>query len=458
MADLNEDVKRPPQSEEAEQAVLGGLMLESRHLDDVIDILSAEDFHIHTHRSIFRAIKNVAEDIGAADAVTVSDHLSNNGELEGVGGIDYLRRMVDNTPTVAHIKDYARIVRDRSVLRRLIETTTDISARAYQPDGMSPLDILDDAEQKIYEISDEHGKHAAGLVHLERPLSEAVNRIDQASKNESHITGISTGFKELDEMTSGLQKGDLIIIAGRPSMGKTALAMNIVTNAAIREKKSVAVFSIETPGRDLAVRMLSSISHVNCKRLFSGRLSESDYDNKIGPAISLLNTGPIFIDDTGRLSPLDVRSRVRRLVREKKIQLDMIVVDYLQLMSSSETVRGENRVTEIARMTRSLKILAKEMDVPVVVLSQLSRAARDRTDKRPIMSDLRESGAIEQDADLILFLHREDEIPEDGKMDLLIAKHRNGPVGELNLVFLREYVRFDNYAPDVATMDVGAMH
>ncbi len=456
MADASEDLKRPPQSEEAEQAVLGGLMLESRHLDDVIDILSAEDFHIHTHRSIFRAISAIAEDSGSADAVTVSDHLSSNGELESVGGLGYLRTMVDNTPSIAHIKDYARIVRERAILRRLIEASTNIAMRAYQPGGKSAGEVLDEAEQGVFAISEEHRKHETGFVPLQEALGRTLTRIEEVAGSDSHLTGVATGFVDLDAMTSGLQKGDLIIIAGRPSMGKTSLAMNIATHVALKERKPVAVFSMEMPVMQLTMRLLSSVSSLSMQKLRNARtLNDDDYAKSIGPATKLLNSrGQIFIDDTGQLSPLEVRARLRRLMRDNKTELGLVVVDYLQLMSSSEMVRGENRATEIARMTRSLKILAKEMDVPVVVLSQLNRAARERADKKPIMSDLRESGAIEQDADLILFLHREDEIPEDGKMDLLIAKHRNGPVGVLNLTFRGDIVRFENHTP----MDVADMH
>jgi replicative DNA helicase len=436
-------LKIPPHSIEAEQSVLGGLMLDNQSWDRVGDIITADDFYRRDHRLIFNAIAALCEANGPADVVTVSEQLEKSAELETAGGLAYLGALANNTPSAANITAYATIVRERAVVRELLRAANEISASTYTPDGRNASELLDYAEKRIFDIS-ETGHRRGEFQPINRLLSQAVDRIDQLYRSPSSITGVSTGFSDLDDLTSGLQAADLIIIAGRPSMGKTSLAMNIAENAAVGHKVPVAVFSMEMPGSQLAMRMMASLGRINAHRVRTGKLDDEDWP-RLTSAVSLLNEAPIFIDDSPGLTPLELRARARRLKREKG--LGLILIDYLQLMQSTDT--EENRATEISNITRALKGLAKELNVPVIAMSQLNRSVESRNDKRPVMSDLRESGAIEQDADVILFIYRDEvynkDSAEKGTAEILIAKQRNGPTGEVKLTFLGEYTRFENY-------------
>jgi replicative DNA helicase len=438
-----ERLRLPPHSVEAEQSLLGGLMLDQRAWDQIADIVSAEDLYRADHRLIFSAVAALVERNQPPDAVTVSEHLQRLGELEAAGGLPYLARLVQDTPSAANIRAYARIVRERAMLRQLIEIGGDIAASAHGSEGLSVDEIVDAAEQKVFEIADRGQRRGAGFKSLKQILPGTIDRLDMLSHSTSEITGISSGFAEMDRMTAGLQRGELIIVAGRPSMGKTTLAMNIAENAAIGGQVPTAIFSMEMSAEQLSFRMIGSIGRVNQTRLRTGKVTEQDW-SRIDSAVSLMTAAPIFIDDSGALTPTEVRARARRLKREHG--LGLIVVDYLQLMQVTGTV--ENRATEISEISRSLKALSKELDVPVIALSQLNRSVEQRQDKKPVMSDLRESGAIEQDADLIVFIYREEvyepDTPRKGIADIIIAKQRNGPVGEFHLTFLGEYTKFEN--------------
>ncbi len=438
-------LKVPPQAMEAEQSVLGGLLLDNRRWDEVADVVSDEDFYSQTHREIFRAILALCEDNHPADVVTASEWLEKNGRLDTVGGLAYLGSLAKNTPSTANLVAYARIVRERSILRRLIGAATDIVESAYSPEGRSPSEILDHAEQVIFEIAQRDSRRRSGFMPLKGLLTQAIDRIEELFDSESPLTGVPTGFTDLDDMTSGLQPSDLIIIAGRPSMGKTSLAMNIAENAAVGCKLPVAVFSMEMPGEQLAMRMLASLGRINAHRIRTGKLSDDDWP-RLTSAVGLLNDAPIYVDDTPALTPLELRSRARRLHREHG--LGLLIVDYLQLMQATDST--ENRATEISNITRSLKIMAKELNVPLIAMSQLNRSLESRPNKRPVMSDLRESGAIEQDADVILFIYRDEVYNEDsadkGTAEIIVGKQRNGPTGTVRLTFLGEYTRFENYA------------
>ncbi len=438
-----EVLKVPPQHIEAEQSVLGGLLLDNTSFDRIADALGADDFYRREHRLIFNAIRVLCQESTPADAVTVAEHLEKHGDLEHAGGLAYVGSLANNTPSAANIAAYAAIVRERAILRRLIQASGEISAAAYSPEGRSALEVLDRAEERILEIS-ETGNRRGNFQPITALLSQAVERIDQLFRSDSPLTGVPTGFADLDEMTSGLQPGDLIIIAGRPSMGKTSLAMNIAENAAVGHKTPVAIFSLEMPGSQLAMRMMASLGRINAHKVRTGKLDDDDWP-RLTSAVNLLNDAPLYIDDTPALTPMELRARARRLKREHN--LGMIIVDYLQLMQATET--EENRATEISNITRSLKALAKELSVPLIAMSQLNRSVESRQDKRPVMSDLRESGAIEQDADVILFIYRDEvynkDSAEKGKAEVIIGKQRNGPTGEVPLTFLGEYTRFENY-------------
>ena len=437
-------LKIPPHSIEAEQSVLGGLLLDNQAFDRVGDILTADDFYRRDHRLIFCAISALIESGSPADVVTVSESLAKSGELDTAGGLAYLGALANNTPSAANIGAYAGIVRERSVLRELLRAASDISSATFQQDGRSAGELLDFAEKRIFDIS-EKGHRRGEFSPISRLLSAAVDRIDVLYRSTSPITGVATGFNDLDNMTSGLQPADLVIIAARPSMGKTSLAMNMAENAAVGHKIPVAVFSMEMPGSQLAMRMMASLGRINAHRLRTGKLDDDDWP-RLTSAVSLLNEAPIFIDDTAGLTAMELRARARRLKREHG--LGLVIVDYLQLMQGSAE-GDENRATEISNITRALKGLAKELHVPVIAMSQLNRSVEQRQDKRPVMSDLRESGAIEQDADVILFIYRDEvynkESPHKGTADIIIGKQRNGPTGEVRLTFLGEYTRFENY-------------
>ncbi len=443
-----EDVLRlPPQAIEAEQSILGSMMLDNRVIDEITMELETRDFYRSDHQVIYNEIIALDEKGQAADVVTVSESLTNLGEIDKVGGLAYLGTLAKNTPNTGNVKSYAKIVRERAILRRLIESANDIIQTAYQPDGKEPEEVLDFAEELIFDIAKNNNQAKAGFRKIDSLLADAVDKVEELFKTKKVITGVASGFVDLDKKTTGLQGGDLVIVAGRPSMGKTSFAMNLVEEAAISQNLPVAVFSMEMPGAQLATRMLASLSRVNATKLRTGQLDSDDWP-KLTSAVGLLNDKSIYIDDTPALSPLEVRSRARRLAAEHEHGLGMIMIDYLQLMRGGDS--SENRTLEISNITRSLKGLAKELDCPIVVLSQLNRSLEQRTDKRPIMSDLRESGAIEQDADLIMFIYRhevyEPETEQKGSAEIIIAKQRNGPIGKVRLTFLGEFTRFENAA------------
>ncbi len=440
-------LKVPPNSIEAEQALIGGLMLNAQAWDKIADVVVGEDFYRKDHRLIFAAIANLVESGSPCDVVTVSEHLDSRGELEQAGGLEYLATLANETAGAANARAYANIVRERATLRALINAGNEISGNAFASDGRTASQVLDDAERMVFEIAEKGSRGRKGFKSLKQILPEAVDRIDLLHQSEGSITGISTGYHEFDKLTAGLQAGDLVIVAGRPSMGKTTLALNVAENAAIGMKVPTAIFSMEMPSQQLAFRMISSLGRVDQTHLRTGNFPDEDW-SRINTAVQLMSDAPIFIDDTPSLSPTEIRARARRLHREHG--LGLIVIDYLQLMQ----VEGskENRATEISEISRSLKALAKELELPVIALSQLNRSVEQRTDKRPVMSDLRESGAIEQDADLIIFIYREEvynqDTPRKGIADIAIAKQRNGPIGDFPLTFVGRYTKFENWVPD----------
>lgn len=448
VADSTQNLKVPPHSIEAEQSVLGGLMLDNRAWEQIADRMSEEDFYRKEHRLIFRSIASLEAADKPFDVVTLSEELEKTHELNDAGGLVYLGRLAKETPSAANIRAYADIVRERSVLRQLIEIGTDIAGSAYNPEGRESKELLDEAERKVYQIAEQGTRTGNGFVGIKKLLTKTVEQIDYLFEQEGHITGVPTGFSEFDDMTTGLQKGDLVIVAGRPSMGKTTFAMNMAENAAIASKVPVAVFSMEMPAESLAMRMISSLGRIDQHHLRTGQLTDDDWP-RITSAVSILSEAKVFVDDTPALSPTELRARARRLKREHG--LGMIVIDYLQLMQIAGG--GENRATEISEISRSLKALAKELEVPVIALSQLNRSLEQRPNKRPVMSDLRESGAIEQDADLIVFIYRDevynDESPDKGTAEIIIGKQRNGPIGTTRLTFLGKYTKFENYIPEM---------
>lgn len=440
-------LKVPPNSIEAEQSLIGGLMLDHAAWEKVADVISADDFYRKDHRLIFAAIANLAKTNNPCDVVTVSEYLDNRGELEQSGGLEYIATLANETPGAANARAYAKILRERSVLRALINAGNEISGSAFATDGRMASELVDAAERLVFEIAEKGSRGRAGFKHLKNILPQAVDRIDVLHQSEGEITGISTGFTEFDKLTAGLQPGELIVIAGRPSMGKTSLAINIAENAAIGSKVPTAIFSMEMPSQQLAFRMISSLGRVDQAHLRTGRFPDEDW-SRINTAVQLMSDAPIFIDDSAGLSPTEIRARSRRLHREHG--LGLIVIDYLQLMQVPGS--RENRATEISEISRSLKALAKELELPIIALSQLNRSVEQRPDKRPIMSDLRESGAIEQDADLILFIYREEvynpDTPRKGIADISIAKQRNGPIGDFPLTFVGRYTKFENWMPE----------
>lgn len=443
----------PPHSMEAEQSVIGGLLLENSAWDRIADVVTGEDFYRHEHRVIFRSISKLVNESRPADVITVQEELERNDELEATGGFNYLVTLAQNTPSAANIRRYAEIVRERSVMRRLAEVGTEIARSAYNPQGRDAGQLLDEAENKVFQIAESTAKSKQGFLEMPTLLKQVVERIDMlyARDNPDDVTGVPTGFIDLDKKTSGLQPGDLIIVAGRPSMGKTAFSINIAEHVAIEAKLPVAVFSMEMGGSQLVMRMLGSVGRLDQHVLKTGRL-EDEHWGRLNEAVVKLSDAPMFIDETAGLTALELRARARRLARQFGGKLGLIVIDYLQLMSGSG--RSDNRAGELGEISRSLKALAKELQVPVVALSQLSRSVEQRTDKRPMMSDLRESGAIEQDADLIMFMYRDEyynaETQFKGLAECIIGKHRNGPTGKVFLTFIGQFTKFDNaaYVPD----------
>jgi replicative DNA helicase len=440
-----EQLKVPPHSIEAEQSVLGGLMLSPDHWEGVSGLLMAEDFYRQGHRKIFRTIAALAEANSGLDVITLSESLHHKGELDEVGGLAYLGELASNTPGVANIQAYADIIRERSTLRQLIAAANSTADASFFPEGRDAEELLSDAEQRLSEISEGRPK-TGGPEEVNPLLKRAVERIDEMFRNGGGMTGLSTGFTDLDEMTSGLQKSDLVIVAARPSMGKTAFAMNLVENAVMGQDRPVVVFSMEMPSEAIVMRMLSSLGRINQSNIRSGQLAEEDWP-RLTSAVAKLKDRPLFIDDTPALSPAEMRSRCKRIQREHG-DIAMIVLDYLQLMQIPGQQRS--RVEEISEISRSLKIMGKEFNCPVVALSQLNRGLEQRPNKRPINSDLRESGAIEQDADVIAFIYRDEvyneESPDKGVAEIIIGKQRNGPIGNCRLAFIGEFTRFENLA------------
>jgi len=449
MDEVTEALKIPPHSIDAEQSLLGGLMLENMAWEKVGDVVVEEDFYRRDHRLIFRAIAKLADESVPFDVVTLSEWLDKHGELSGVGGLSYLATLANNTPSAANIKAYADIVRERSVLRQLIQVGTEISDSAFNTEGRPSDELLDNAERLVFKIAEQGAKNKGGFASITNVLTDVVDRIGELFEQDTTVTGLPTGWDDFDEKTSGFQPGDLVIVAGRPAMGKTTFSMNMAEYAAIKSEKPVAVFSMEMPAEQLARRMLSSLGRINQGKLRTGKLDDDDWP-RLTAAVSLLSDKPLFIDDSPALSPNEVRSRCRRLAREHG-QLGLVLIDYLQLMQ----VPGlkENRTAEISEISRSLKGLAKELEVPVIALSQLNRGLEQRPNKRPVMSDLRESGAIEQDADIIIFIYRDEvynpESPDKGTAEIIIGKQRNGPIGTVRLTFLGKYTRFENFTPDM---------
>ncbi len=442
----------PPNNVQAEQSLLGALLLENSTWDLIGDKVREDDFYRHEHRLIFRAISMLAEDDQPIDVVTLSEALEKRKLLEDIGGIPYLAEIDANTASAANAVHYARIVRFNSVLRQLVRVGANISDLAFDTEGRGEAEILDAAETLVFKIAEQLTR-GGGFEPISKLLSKAMDKIDELFQREESITGLPTGFIDLDMKTSGLQPADLIIVAGRPSMGKTSFAMNLAENVAIKTAKGVAIFSMEMPGDSLAMRMMSSLGQIDQHRVRTGKLTDDDWP-RLTSAVTMLNQAPMFIDDTPALSPTELRARVRRLQRDLKREdkeLGLIVIDYLQLMQSS--TQGENRATEISAISRSLKALAKELNVPVIALSQLNRSLEQRPNKRPVMSDLRESGAIEQDADLIVFIYRDEvyneDSPDKGVAEIIISKQRNGPIGTVKLAFLGQYTKFENLAENL---------
>jgi replicative DNA helicase len=443
-----DSLKLPPHSLEAEQSVLGGLLLDNDAADKVGDILAAADFYSDAHRLVYAHVLKLVADGKPADVVTVSESLASVEKLDYIGGLAYLGALVQNVPTAANIRHYAQIVRDRSILRQLAGTAGEIADSAYNPLGRSAKEILDQAEAKVLHIAEQGERGAQQFAEIGTLLAGVVERIETLYNRDdpSDVTGVPTGFSDLDRMTSGFQPGDLVIIAGRPSMGKTSLALNIGEHVALDAKLPIAVFSMEMGASQLALRMIGSVGRLDQHKLRTGRLAAEDWD-KLSSALGRLSEAPILIDETPALNAIELRSRARRLTKTYG-KLGLVIVDYLQLMQASS--QGENRATEISEISRAMKSLAKELKVPVVALSQLNRSLEQRPNKRPVMSDLRESGAIEQDADVILFIYRDEvynpDTQDKGVAEIIIGKQRNGPIGTVRLTFLGEYTRFENFA------------
>jgi replicative DNA helicase len=442
-------LRAPPHSIQGEQSVLGGLMLENSAWDQIADRVTDVDFYRREHQLIFRAIHELAEQSKPFDVITLSEELERVAALNDVGGLAYLGTLAKDTPSAANIRAYADIVREYSVMRQLIKVGTEIADSGFQPEGKDSAALLDVAEQKVFEISEQMSRGGGGFASIKNLLTKAVDRIETLFQQDEPITGLSSGFNDFDDMTSGLQPADLIIVAGRPSMGKTTFAMNMAENVAINSKAPVAVFSMEMPGDSLAMRMMSSLGRIDQHRVRTGKLEDDEWP-RLTSAVSILAEAPMYIDDTPALTPTEIRARARRLKREHG-DLGLIVIDYLQLMQAPSA--GENRATEISFISRSLKALAKELNVPVIALSQLNRNLEQRPNKRPVMSDLRESGSIEQDADVVVFIYRDEvyneDSPDRGSAEIIIGKQRNGPIGKVRLTFLGQYTKFENYADDV---------
>jgi replicative DNA helicase len=443
-----DELRIPPHSLQAEQAVLGGLMLDNEAWDKIADQVAEHDFYRREHQLIYSAVGRLADADRPFDVVTLSEGLERIESLNDVGGLAYLGMLANDTPSAANIQAYAAIVREQSVVRQLIRVGNDIAEAGYRPGGRKVHELLDRAENQVFQIAEQQARGGGGFKPITRLLTDTINRIEELYGSDEALTGVSSGFADFDDKTSGLQQSDLIIVAGRPSMGKTTFAMNIAENVAVTTGSPIAVFSMEMPGESLTMRMISSLGRVNQQAVRSGKLEDDDWP-RITSAVNILNNTKLFIDDTPALTPTELRARCRRLTKEHG-RLGLVVIDYLQLMQAPES--GENRATEISAISRGLKALAKELGVPVIALSQLNRSLEQRPNKRPVMSDLRESGAIEQDADLIVFIYRDEVYHEDTKdkgiAEIIIGKQRNGPIGTLRLTFLGKYTKFESFIAD----------
>ncbi|HEX6719995.1 MAG TPA: replicative DNA helicase [Burkholderiaceae bacterium] len=448
----DDDVARlrvPPHSIEAEQSVLGGLLLDNLAWDRAADLLTDSDFYRYEHRQIYAAISSLVGGGKPADVVTVHEHLQSLGRADDCGGQVYLNALAQSVPSAANIRRYAEIVRERAVLRKLIGASDEIATQAFNPQGRPVTQILDEAESRIFQIGEEGSRNKQGFIGIDKLVVELIDRVTELHENGAEdVTGVRTGFYELDRYTAGLQKGDLIVLAARPSMGKTALALNIAEHVAVREELPVLVFSMEMGAAQLAVRMVGSLGRIDQQHLRTGALRDDEW-TRLTEAVDQLGKVSLYIDETAALNPAELRARARRMARQFGGTLGLIVVDYLQLMSGSAG-SDENRATELGEISRGLKALAKELQCPVMALSQLNRSVETRNDKRPLMSDLRESGAIEQDADVIMFIYRDDyydkESKKPGVAEIIIAKQRNGPVGTVELTFFKPLTRFENLA------------
>ena len=438
----------PPHSIEAESSVLGGLLLDNSAWDRMGDLLVDGDFYRHEHQLIYAAIGALINASKPADVITVFEQLQNQGHADAAGGLGYLNSLAQYVPSASNIRRYAEIVRERSILRKLVTASDEIATAAFNPKGRAVDKILDEAEQKIFNIGEEGSRMKQGFQSMDSLVVDLLDRVQEMADNPNDITGVPTGFHDLDKMTSGLQPGDLVVLAARPSMGKTAFAINIAEHVALNEGLPVAVFSMEMGAAQLAVRVVGSIGRVDQGYLRTGKLTDEEWP-RLTEAIERLRTVSLHIDETPGLTPSELRANSRRLARQCG-KLGLIVVDYLQLMSGSSGSDGDNRATELGEISRGLKMLAKELQCPVIALSQLNRGVEQRTDKRPMMSDLRESGAIEQDADIIMFIYRDDYYNKDSKdpgvAEIIIGKQRNGPTGTVRLAFLKPLTRFESLA------------
>jgi replicative DNA helicase len=441
-------LKVPPHSIEAEQSVLGGLMLDNQAFDRVAELVVSQDFYTRTHKLIFEAMTALAEIGDPIDLITISESLEKNNQLSGIGGFAYLAEIAKNTPSAANIDAYASIVRERAVVREMIGVANEIAEAGFNPEGRTSHDLLDFAESKVFKIAEQRTKSSDGPQSIHNILEKTVDKIEEIYQSpQDCVTGVSTGYADLDKMTTGLQPSDLIIVAARPSMGKTTFAMNLAEHAAMTQDKPVLIYSLEMPSEQIMMRMLASLGRINQTKVRTGQLDDDDWARLSSTMGLLMEKGKMYVDDASGLTPTDVRSRARRIAREHG-GISMIMVDYLQLMRVPSL--SDNRTLEIAEISRSLKALAKELQCPVVALSQLNRTLEQRADKRPINSDLRESGSIEQDADLIMFIYRDEVYNEDstdkGVAEIIIGKQRNGPIGKVRLTFQGQFSRFDNYA------------
>ena len=449
MSDIN--INQNEQAREAERAVLGGLMLETHRFDTVIQVIKENDFDGKDHQIIFQSMSELVEENKPLDPLTVSEKLDNKNSLNKVGGKDYLIELATSTPSAANLEAYAEIIRQRSITRKLMKANSDISELISNPQGQDGASLLDKAESMIFALNDETNLNDQNLQSMRELIPSTMDRLHELSNKSDGLIGSSTGFKDLDNKLQGLQKGDLVVVAGRPSMGKTSFAMNIAENILLDDDSngSVLIFSLEMPGESLTTRLLSGMTKLNQQNVRSGMLKDDELRILLQQSEKLKNM-PLWIDDSSILSPMELRAKARRLARTEKDGLSLIVVDYLQLMQLPLSI--ENRVNQISEISRSLKSLAKELNVPVIALSQLNRAVEQRPNKRPIMADLRDSGAIEQDADVILFIYRDEVYNEDSeqgnKAEIIIGKQRNGPIGTVNLTFLKEFTRFENFSSD----------